>query len=419
MSDLSLTLKDASKSIILILLVLSMFSTYSLTQSRPRTVIVHINREIGEGTAYMVERGVGLAQGGVLILVIDSYGGYVHSMDKIVSTLMTCNCKTISWIPPGGKAVSAAALIALSTDKLYVGEGAVLGACKPYPPDEKVEAYIYSKVKALLKEKGVEDSSGLARRIVYENYLLDYNEVLEKGIGSGEAETLDEVFSKENISKTPTLRIERDLTAELLDLLFDPGLALMFIILGVLLILLEIKATGFQGWGILGGFLLAVSFYTFNLIGINLLTLTLIALGLFSLILELKKPGIQVFGIAGLTLLVLAILLEYYTRPYVSLSLNVLPILAGFGAFAALIFVIISKAAGTLKLGTPTLENKLIGKVGYAKTDIRPGSTGVAYVEGEDWSAYSDKEVKKGEKIIVKKVEGLRLYVEPVKGEPK
>ena len=59
----------------------------------------------------------------------------------------------------------------------------------------------------------------------------------------------------------------------------------------------------------------------------------------------------------------------------------------------------------------PTLEERLIGKVGIAKTPISPTKPGVVYVEGETWTAYSSEEIKEGEKVVVEKVSGLTLYV--------
>lgn len=375
--------------------------------------VVYIEGTINEGTVYLVKKASRTAARGTLILVINSYGGYVHSMDRVVDTIMTCNCRTVAWVPPGAKAVSAASIIALSADKLYVGEGAVLGACKPYPADEKVESYITSKIEALLSRRRVKTSRELAEKMVYKNYVMDFDEMLERGVADGRAESLKDVFEKERLENKTVVVVEKDIVAEVLQLLFDPGMAFMFIVLGILLLLLEAKVPGIQGWGIFGGALLALAFYTLNLIGINILNLTLLSLGLFSIILELKKPGIQVFGVAGLVLIVLAVVLEYYNRPYVAFTGDAVPVLAGLGILAGFLFLVIAKASETFKMKAPTLEEKIVGKEGYAKTDIEPGKTGVVYVENEDWSATSDKFIERGRRVRVVKMEGLKLYVEP------
>ncbi len=53
----------------------------------------------------------------------------------------------------------------------------------------------------------------------------------------------------------------------------------------------------------------------------------------------------------------------------------------------------------------------LLGLEGEAKTDIH--REGIIFVHGEIWKAWSDEPIKTGEKIIVDKVENLRLKVRP------
>jgi membrane-bound ClpP family serine protease len=57
----------------------------------------------------------------------------------------------------------------------------------------------------------------------------------------------------------------------------------------------------------------------------------------------------------------------------------------------------------------------LIGKTGYTMTDLNP--LGMAQVAGEQWSVQlveDEEPLKKGEKVIVTAVEGLRLRVRRV-----
>jgi len=52
----------------------------------------------------------------------------------------------------------------------------------------------------------------------------------------------------------------------------------------------------------------------------------------------------------------------------------------------------------------------LIGKIAEVRTSLNP--KGVVFVEGERWTAISDKEgIESGEEVIVNKVDGLKLYV--------
>jgi len=51
------------------------------------------------------------------------------------------------------------------------------------------------------------------------------------------------------------------------------------------------------------------------------------------------------------------------------------------------------------------------GKVGEAKEDIKKGEEGYVMVEGEMWKAIPLEDVTKGDKVVVVKMEGLKLVV--------
>lgn len=64
-----------------------------------------------------------------------------------------------------------------------------------------------------------------------------------------------------------------------------------------------------------------------------------------------------------------------------------------------------------------TNVNAMYGKKGVVLKEIKPDNTGLVKVKGEDWTAISANEnevIKKGEKIKVIKVEGVKLIVEKI-----
>ncbi len=404
-------------AIILILLLSILPAASPSPQHSGSVIVVYVDGTIDEGASYLVRRAVAAARGGTLVLVVDSYGGYIRSMDNIVEAVSSCPCRTVAWIPPGGKAVSAAAAVALSAERLYVGRGAVLGACRPWPADEKVLAYMSKRIESLLSKHGVENATRLAVGMVYNNTTFDSEEMLRLGIAAGEADSLGRLLEELGLGGAEVAEYRRDLVSDVFSFLFDPGTALMLVVLGILLVIFGVKAGGHHGVLLTGLALLALAFYSLDIIGGNLLTFALLAIGVFALILELKKPGIQVFGALGLTLIFLAVMFEYYRRPYVEFGLNLLPLIAGFMVLAGFLLFVILKASAALRLRPVSLEDKVVGKVGYAKTAIEPGRPGVVNVESEDWSAVSSEEIRPGERVRVVGIEGLRLIVERAPAE--
>jgi len=395
----------------------------SILWSKPEVVVVvvEVKQAINEGAHLLIARAVAEANrlsASCLIIILDTYGGYIYSMDAIIGELSKCTCLKVVWIPPGAKAVSAGAIIALSADEIFMGSGAVIGACKPYPYETKVVEYVKARIRSLAEKRGLDNETiRTLEKMVYESKAFTTEEALKLGLASGRADSLSEVLSQLKLKGAHVVVIRSDLTVEIAALVFDPGVALVMLITGILLILLEIKATGFQGWGLLGGFLIAVSLYVMGVIRWRILSLTLIALGIFSIILELKKPGLQVFGVAGVILLTLAVVLEAFSQPYMN-PWTYIPPLAFFTAVvSSVILLIILKASKVLKMPVVTLEERLLGKIGYAKTEIAPGKLGVVAIESEEWSAISSEEIKRGERIVVEKVEGLTLIVKKVTKE--
>ena len=77
---------------------------------------------------------------------------------------------------------------------------------------------------------------------------------------------------------------------------------------------------------------------------------------------------------------------------------------AGFFIF------LIRQAARFLRM--PVYRPSILGAIGVAKSDLTP--EGIAMVAAEDWTAVTEGTViPRGSKVRVKRVDGVRLIVEP------
>lgn len=64
-----------------------------------------------------------------------------------------------------------------------------------------------------------------------------------------------------------------------------------------------------------------------------------------------------------------------------------------------------------------TNADSLIGRIGAVTVEIGgPGEVGRVLVDGQDWAAISEdaSPVAKGEKVLIKAIEGVKLVVEPM-----
>ena len=405
--------------IILCITVLTVPMRTLSSSSNETVVIVYIDERIDEGAVLLIRRGISACierKATYLILAFNTYGGYLYSMDKIIESLARSPCKRIAWVPPSSKAVSAGALIALACDEMYVGKDSIFGVCQPKPYDEKIVNYVKTRIRALLAKTDFknETKAKLLEEMVTKNRGFTGVELVKLGLAKGFAESLHELFRRLDLApeEVTIVELRRDLLCEVIGLVLDPGIAIIMLVLGVLLILLEVKVTGFQGWGIIGGMLVALGLYSFGIIGVNVLALTFIVLGLTAIIIELKKPGIQVFGAGGIVLLILAIIIVYMQQPFIETWRYVLPSSIFIGVVSGFLLLIMIKAGQAIRLKRLTIREKLLGKTGIVKTTVSVENPGVVFVEGEDWSAFSiEGEIKPGERVVVVEYKDGILFV--------
>jgi membrane-bound serine protease (ClpP class) len=65
------------------------------------------------------------------------------------------------------------------------------------------------------------------------------------------------------------------------------------------------------------------------------------------------------------------------------------------------------------KWKSTTGKEELIGEEGVAITGLAAGVAGMVRIHGELWQAVSEQSAEVGARVRVKKITGLKLYVEP------
>jgi membrane-bound serine protease (ClpP class) len=382
-------------------------------QSYSQTVLVEVEDIVDGGTVSLVRRAAEkVPPGGLLVLYIDSYGGYLASADSIAELIVSRGFECAVYVPPGGKAVSAAALISIACGRIYMAPSSVIGAARPYPDDPKTVNYVASRFRSLASRVFKNETTvDTVVRFVTDALSLTDREAEELGIAR-RVSSLDEVLEDLKAPR-PAEVLSKDIWDRILSAISDPLVYSIALAIGVFLIVAEVLVTGFQGYVVAGVLLLATALYGMSLIPPDILVLTLMTSGAVLVLVELLNPGIQGFGIAGTLLLALGTYMTLRGRPVPVGEPVVLGLVTALGMLGAFLGFVIYKAAQTAKIKKPKLRDILLGAEGIAKTDIKPSTPGVVHVLGEDWSAYSlSGEIPAGSKVLVKEVRGLFLYVE-------
>jgi len=192
-----------------------------------------------------------------LVVIIDTYGGFLAPMDQIVEMFLNAGVPVYAYIPDGAKAMSAGAFIAMSARKIYMAPTAEIGAAEPRPPDPKVVNYAAARMRALASTKWNDTRLYIAESFVRENRVLTGAEAARLGMA--------EPPPPDGWNFVSVLR--RDPLSRLLNALSDPALISLMLLLGVVLIGYELFASGFQGVGVIGGVLLVLAFYLLGQLG--------------------------------------------------------------------------------------------------------------------------------------------------------
>lgn len=411
------------RAIAALAIVLALLAAISLVRAGDTTkgaVVVVLDGPIDAGAEYLVSRGVeeASARGWVLLLELNTYGGYLVSADRIIETIKSSGIECAAWIPSGGKAVSAGALIAVGCGKIFMGEGSVIGAAEPRPPDEKVVRYVESRIASLAEEAfmGNDELVNIARAFVTENKVLTYDEAISVGFAKA-ANTLDDALA--GIGASDYVIVRRGVIEDILSVITTPAVSALMINLGFFMILAEVFQTGFQGYAVVGFVLLVLGLYGMYLIPAPLAILALLAAGAALLAVEVFTPGFGVFGVSGAVLTAIAVGWALASQPPETRSGAQAALLAGLAMLGAFMGYIVYEAGKIRRLKKLSLSEALVGKRGVAKTPISRSRAGVVHVAREDWTAYSvESDISPGEEVEVVRVDGLILYVRRAE-EPK
>lgn len=208
--------------------------------------------------------------------------------------------------------------------------------------------------------------------------------------------------------------IQPTLREKLLGWLADPNIALILLVCGALLIYLEFNSPGTIVPGALGTVLVLLAIFSFDLLPIHGIAVMLILAGFVLMVLEAKFGGHGALAIAGIISLTFGLLTlidapipEMRIGPAVAFSVS-----AAFGIITVVLLRLAWKARQRkFRLGT----DSVVGCIATAMEPLNP--TGHVLVEGEIWDAVSAEPVAAGEKLRVISNEEFILHVMPVTSE--
>ena len=379
------------------------------------------------------------------LIVIDSPGGELTSMDRIIKAILGSDVPVIAWVAPeGARAGSAATFITLAAHvnamapNTNIGAASIVGGGGAELPETLAAKITNDSVARIRSLANAQDrNADWAESAVRDAASIDANEAvsMEPPVVDILASTTDELFAAIDTGERadghayefegeplPTLSgltitdLEMNPGQEFLHLLSDPNIAFLLFTIGFYGIVAELFHPNFFS-GILGAIAILVALIGSNALPLNVGGLLLVLGGIGLLALEAVVASYGLLTVGGIVAIVLGgFALWTGVQPGefafdVSVSPWVIAVIVGVGIVYAWVLV-----RALMQMRRSGVANEpvaaLVGGTAMAQTLIAP--TGIAYAGGESWSARSrDAEIGPGTTLRVVGVDGLELIVEP------
>jgi len=438
----------------LLLLACGLLAHFARAQQAPTRAVVYvvpIEGVIDLGLAPFVSRVLDEAKqagAAAVVLDIDTFGGRVDAAVQIRDALLESTLRTVAFV--NKRAISAGALIALSTQTIAMAPGGTIGAAAPVqvgapgagamPAQEKTVSYVRTEFGAtaearkrpqLLAEAMVDADVEVPGVIAKGKLLtLTTDEALKHKLAELRADTLDSLLQQLGLADAELRRPSPHWAEQLVRLLTHPVLSSLLISIGMVGILVELRTPGFGFAGAIGIGSLALFFYGHWLVQLaGWEELLLIAIGLVLLAVEIFViPGFGVIGalgivvlLGGLTLSLVGagatteVMIAAVSRIVMALLVALLAGLLLLRFFPRLPFAnrLVLDAdlgSGPSHGSAPDSDQRWLGRQGRAASVLRPA--GIAEFDHERVDVVAEGVmIEAGEPIEVIRVDGNRIVV--------
>ena len=407
-------------------------------------IAIPVDKEVDKGLSFFIQRMIRKAErehASALILEINSNGGLVTAAQEIKDALLKAKVMTVAFV--NGRALSAAALIAISCQKIMMKPGAEMGAATPFMMmGSAVKA---AKPKFVSAFRGEFESAAEARKrpkalagaMVDINHdtiagLVKRGEILtmtsETALSHGYCDyvtpDLKAVIRRLNLEKAP-LKIVKPTSAEwFARYITNPNVSVVLFSLGFWSLMIEFFIPGFGFFGIIGVVLLALFFgghFFAYLAGME--AILLFVIGLILLLLEaFVIPGFGIAGISGILAVSFSLIMVFggvYAAIYsiakiIIVSSAFMTAVIWWGPKLKIMDRFILKRKLSTENGFVAVNNcafdHLLNLEGVAISICRP--SGKVKIGDEKYDVVSDGDfIPKGSRVVVRKVEGTRIVV--------
>jgi membrane-bound serine protease (ClpP class) len=409
------------------------------TINAQKVISIKIDGSINPASAAFIKSAISKAadeRAECLIIHLNTPGGLLKSTRVIVSNILESSIPVVVYVSPGGAhSGSAGVFITMAAHIAAMTPSTNIGAAHPVS--------LQGGMDSTMSDKTTNDAAAFIRAIAEKRKrnLQWAEEAVRKSVSITEVEAvqmkvIDVIANNEQDLLTQingkiielnrgnkTLQtlnakvdsVEMSFVERFLDLISDPNIAYILLMLGFYGLLFELYSPGAIVPGVIGAICLILAFYAMHTLPLNYAGLALIILAIILFILEVKIISHGILGIGGVIALVLGSIMLIRTDSaleFIRISWSV--IVATTIATALFFFFLIRLAVKAQQAKPITGIEGLIGEIGETLARLEPA--GMIRVHGELWKAESiSGSIDQGQKVKVTAIRNLTLYVERLK----
>lgn len=376
----------------------------------------------------------------VLIIQLNTPGGDLLTTIDIIGIIRASNVPVVVYVSPKNAiAGSAGALITMAGHASAMAPESAIGASSPISStgenltstaEAKAVEISKAAIRPLVEPRGAE-ALALAESMIDEAKAVTATEALDAHLVDFIVDNVDDLlealdgFTVQmddgprtlNTDTQNTEPLDMTFIEEFLLLLTNPNISFLLIAIGVQAVLIEISSPG--GWvaGFIGVVCLTLAIYGVGVLPVNWFGIIFMITAFVLFILDIKAPTHGALTAAGVASFIVGSLVLFNSPGVPEFQRVSVPLVVGTGlAIGLLFFAILMFAIRALRAPVRAGVESFIGKTGTATGWSASG--GQVQLHSELWTADATDDsakIRKGDKVEVVEVKGLRLKVRKIK----
>jgi membrane-bound serine protease (ClpP class) len=405
-------------------------------------LVGQIRGEINPITARYVDRVLSDGEAdnaAAVVFVIDTPGGLIDSTYQITARFLATRVPVVTFVAPAGaRAASAGTFITMAGHVAAMAPATNIGAAHPVDSSGgnieedlrlKVENDAVAHIVNIAKARGRNEQ--WAEDAVRKSVSSRVDEAVAMKVVDLQADNVADLLAKIDgrtvktsagdvtlaTKNAPVMEDGQNPIETLLHFVVNPQIAVLLFTLGTYGLIFELSNPGLIFPGIVGVIAIILALFSFGTLDANGAGVALMVFALLLFVAEIKVQAHGLLTAGGIASLIIGLIILFppFRPTFPGVRQSVDPFIVAFVVGLTAIFFGIALRTALRPLPVASGASLLLGAVGVAKTDVAP--RGIAHVAGEDWTVVSEGgAIAKGGAVRVKRVDGVRLIVEPARG---